>query len=260
MRLFPQPTGRLAVEDVYKDISFPALKTPKERPYTLINVVASLDGKATVGGKAGSIGTLVDRTLMRALRAKADAVMTGGGTLRAEKLSLAIPEDLARAREARGLRPEPLAVIATANGDVPLRANLLGSSPDNLLILASTETPKERLTALSSFGSVEVVDKEETATPEPRLNLKGALESLKERYAVEVLLVEGGPTLNHSLVSLGLADELFLTLAPKLLGGERPGALSTFEGPLLRSNDIGPKLVSVHLAEGELFLRYALRP
>jgi 2,5-diamino-6-(ribosylamino)-4(3H)-pyrimidinone 5'-phosphate reductase len=192
------------------------------------------------------------------LRARADAVMTGAGTLRAEKLSLAIPEDLARAREARGLKPQPLAVIVTATGDVPLQTNLLDSSPDNLLVLASPETPQERLAYLSSRASVEIVT-QENSTPGIRPNLTGALEALKERYAVGVLLVEGGPALNHSIVSLGLADELFLTLAPKLLGGKRPGALTMLEGPLLSPNDIEPKLVSIHLCEEELFLRYALR-
>jgi 2,5-diamino-6-(ribosylamino)-4(3H)-pyrimidinone 5'-phosphate reductase len=224
----------------------------------LINVVASLDGKATFCGKAASIGSPTDRMLMRALRARVDAVMTGGGTLRAEKLSLAVPENLARAREARGLKPQPLAVIATATGDVPLQTNLLDSSPDNLLVIASPETSEERLAYLSSRASVEIVT-QETSAPGIRPNLTGALEALKERYAVEVLLVEGGPALNYSLVSLGLVDELFLTLAPKLLGGERPDALTMLEGLLLSPNDIEPKLVSVHLFEDELFLRYALR-
>jgi 2,5-diamino-6-(ribosylamino)-4(3H)-pyrimidinone 5'-phosphate reductase len=82
---------------------------------------------------------------------------------------------------------------------------------------------------------------------------------LKGRYGVDALLVEGGPTLNYSLISLGLADELFLTLAPKVLGGEVPNSLTVVEGPLLRPNGIEPKIVSIHLCDGELFLRYALR-
>jgi riboflavin-specific deaminase-like protein len=222
-------------------------------------MVASLDGKATVGGKAGAIGSPIDRILMRALRARADAVMIGAGTLRAEKLTLAVPKDLARARASRGLKPQPLAVIATGSGDVPLRENLLDSSPDDLIVLASSEAPRSRLADLSSRAAVEIVPGETTAAP--RLDLTGALETLKKRYAVGVLLVEGGPALNHALVSLGLADELFLTLAPKLLGGERPGALTILEGPALSPRrSPKPEPISVHLSEGELFLRYALRP
>jgi riboflavin-specific deaminase-like protein len=247
------------LEDVYRDVAFPERE---ERPYVIINMVSSLDGKATAEGKAGTIGSPADRTLMRILRARADAVMVGAGTIRAEKLTLAVPENLSRERKIRGLDPQPLAVIITATGDVPLRENLLSSSPDNLLILASPEASEERLAALSSVASVELVVPEEAETQGPRLDLTVALEILKKQYAVDVLLVEGGPALNHALFSAALADELFLTLAPRLLGGddEGPGPLTILEGPpILPGKSLEPELVSVYLSGSDLFLRYALR-
>ena len=222
----------------------------------LINMVASLDGKATVGGKAGPIGSPIDRVLMRTLRAHADAVMIGAGTLRAEKLRLDVPEYLTRVREALSLRPQPLAVIVTESGDLPLEANLLGSSPENLLILVSPNTPEEQIAAFSAHASVEVGWEETSALgPDPTVTL----EILKKRYAVGVLVVEGGPALIHSLVRRGLADELFLALAPKLLGGARPSTLTILEGPTLPPQIPDPEIVSVHLAGDELFLRYVLR-
>ena len=269
LRLFPQPSVRLAAEDVYVDVSFPARRVlseevpesepdlpPKTRPYVIINMVASLDGKATVHGKAGSIGSLTDRTVMRTLRSHADAVMIGAGTLRSEKLRLDVPEYLAQARESRNLRPQPLAVIATESGDLPLETNLLGSSPENLLILASPRTPEGEIAAFSAHASVEVLREEASA---PRPDPAAALEILKRRYTVSVLVVEGGPTLIHSLVSNGLADELFLALAPRLLGGTRPSALTILEGWTLPPQISDLKIVSVHLAGDELFLRYTLR-
>lgn len=266
LRLFPEPTARLAVEDVYRDVFFPE---QRERPYVLINMVSSLDGKAVVEGKAGSIGSPTDHTIMRNLRARADAVMIGAGTLRAEKLTLAVPENLARGREACGFDPQPLAIVVTETGDVPLQTNLLGSLPDNLLVLAPSEIPGERLAALSAHASVEVVPKEKASTapegfgarraePGARLDLARSLEALKERHAVGLLLVEGGPALNHALVSAGLADELFLTLAPKILGGVRLEALTILEGPAVPLLKTEPKLISAHLSDDELFLRYAL--
>jgi 2,5-diamino-6-(ribosylamino)-4(3H)-pyrimidinone 5'-phosphate reductase len=254
LRLFPEPIARLTAEDVYANVSFPSRQA---RPYVVINMVSSLDGKATMSGKAGSIGSPTDRLLMRSLRAHADAVMIGAGTLRAEKLTLAVPEDFAQAREHRGLEPQPLAVVATATGDLPLQENLLEFSPDNLLIFASSETPRERLVTLSSHASVEIVVKE-SSKPGRQLDLEEALRILKKRYAVNVLLIEGGPALNHALVSSGLADELFLTLAPKLLGGERPDALSILEGPALTSHKKELNLISIHISGEELFLRYTL--
>jgi 2,5-diamino-6-(ribosylamino)-4(3H)-pyrimidinone 5'-phosphate reductase len=200
----------------------------------------------------------MDRTLMRSLRARADAVMIGAGTLRAEKLRLDVSEDLAKARASRGLEPQPLAVLVTASGDVPLGVNLVGSSPENLLIIASPEISKERFASLSSHVVVEIVTKEMATPADTGLDLGEALEVLKGRYGVDVLLVEGGPALNHSLISSGLADEFFLTLAPKVLGGQSPQSLTVVEGPLLSPRGIVPKLVSVHLFDDELFHRYAL--
>ena len=250
----PEPSAHLAAEDVYTDVFFPYRKA---RPYVLINMISSLDGKVAVSGKAGSLGSFVDRTVMRNLRACADAVMIGAGTLRAEKLTLAIPEDHARARESRGLRPQPLAVVATVSGDVPLQENLLGSPPDNLLVFASPETSEEHLVTLSSHASVEIVT-EESAKPGRRLDLEEALKILKTRYGVNVLLVEGGSALNHALVSSGLADELFLTLAPKVVGGEGPGTLTILEGPTLTPHKTQLNLISIHISGEELFLRYTL--
>ena len=253
----PEPSAHLAAEDVYTDVFFAYRKA---RPYVLINMISSLDGKVAVSGKAGSLGSFVDRIVMRNLRACADAVMIGAGTLRAEKLTLAIPEDHARAREAResrGLKPQPLAVVATVSGDVPLQENLLGSSPENLLIFASSETPREHLVTLSSHALVEIVA-EESSKPGRQLDVEEALIILKKRYGVNVLLIEGGPALNHALVSSGLADELFLTLAPKLLGGERLGTLTILEGPALAPQNNEWKLIASHLSNDELFLRYVL--
>jgi 2,5-diamino-6-(ribosylamino)-4(3H)-pyrimidinone 5'-phosphate reductase len=252
LKLFPEPTSRLSAEDVYSNISFPMREA---RPYVIVNMVSSLDGKAASDGKASQIGSSTDRTLMRTLRAHVDAVMVGSGTLRAEKLRMDVPENLSRKRESRGLKPQPLAIIATTSGDVPLEENLLGSSPDNLLILVPPTVPQSRLVALSRLASVEILSKE---IRDAHLDPTNALEVLKKRHVVDLLLVEGGPTFNHALISAGLVDELFLTMAPKLLGGENPETLNILEGRPLSQKTKQPKLISIHLSGNELFLRYAL--
>ena len=249
---------------VYAGITFPITSSRPlggSRPYTVINMVASLDGKAASGGKVGSMGSRIDRTLMRTLRAHVDAVMTGAGTVRAEKLTLDIPESLARDRTSRGLKPHPLAVVLTTTGEVPLDINLTGPSPDNLLILVPPNISEAHFATLSSRASaietIETVPKEESARG-AKLDLKKALKTLKERYSVDILLVEGGPTLNHTLVYEDLADELFLTLAPKLLGGEIPSSLTILEGPPIMQRKV--EILSIHLCGNELFLRYSLQP
>jgi riboflavin biosynthesis pyrimidine reductase len=223
-RLYPLWPREISAESIYEDLELPpAGRGDSHRPYVIINMVSSLDGKTAIEGKASRIGSPIDRQTMRNLRSHADAVMIGANTLRAEKLSLALdgPSDT----------PQPLAIIATTTGDVPLQSNLLLGESQEVLLLS----------------------------PGEMVDLGEALMMLKSEHGVDVLLVEGGPTLNHTMISRGLADELFLTLAPKLLGSGISDSRTILDGGPLPLETPAPELLSVHLAGDELFLRYALR-
>jgi 2,5-diamino-6-(ribosylamino)-4(3H)-pyrimidinone 5'-phosphate reductase len=90
------------------------------------------------------------------------------------------------------------------------------------------------------------------------VDLGEAVRTLKADRGVELLLVEGGPSLNYSFLSRSLADEVFLTLAPKLLGGTTDETLTVIDGPQLPPGAPPASLLSVHLAGGELYLRFKL--
>jgi riboflavin biosynthesis pyrimidine reductase len=173
-------------------------------------------------------------------------VVIGGGTLRAEKLSLSLDTD--------DPRPRPLAVILTNNGELPLEHNLVRDNRQSALVLLSEAAEKDVERKLGDLAEVRRVPAAGYGSIDPAK----ALEILKAEYDIDLLLCEGGPTLNHALISANLADELFVTLAPMLVGG------GTSEAPVI---PIGwpdqPKkmhLLSVYLASDELFLRYALNP
>ncbi|MBA3426682.1 MAG: RibD family protein [Rubrobacteraceae bacterium] len=245
LRLYPPPTER--VEAIYADLEFP-LESPRRDPsipYIYINMVSSLDGRVTVNGKAGGIGSQIDRETMRILRSKADAVMVGAGSLRAEKISLTSEERRS---------PEPLAVIVAGAGDLPLEENLLDAEKDRTIILVPDFTPRERSNILSSRGHIIASPANLSGHPD----LTKAIKLLKRDFQVNTLLVEGGPSLNHSLISDDLADELFLTLSPKLIGGS-PGETSTIlHGSYLSSKEERNTLNSVYISGDEVFLRYSL--
>ena len=226
-------------EEVYQDIDLPAPMSPT-LPYVLVNMVGSVDGRSSLGGKASGIGSRADRAAMRALRSRVDAVMVGAGTLRAEKINLGLDDPDVR---------QPLAVVVGGAGDLPITRPLVGGRQDVVLVLPEGSPGPSG----AERGLATVI-----RTPGPcrdRVDLGWLLGVLRSEYAVERLLVEGGPTLNRALVDEGLADELFLTIAPKLVLGVEAAILSG--GPGGRPS--GLVLLSVHSADDELFLRYRVK-
>ena len=251
LRLHPLPTREISAHGIYEDLELPPAcghRRASRRPYVLINMVSSLDGRTTVEGKALSIGSETDRQVMRTLRSKADAVMIGANTLRAERLSLGLDEPA---------RSQPIAVILTNTGNLPLQSNLIRHERQKVLVLVPESCPEEAMRGLSRRSDV-------LRSPTTRcgaIDIEEALKVLRAEHAVELLLVEGGPTLNHAMISRNLADELFLTLAPKLLGGSRNEALGILKGqPVTPEEPRLVNLLSVHAAGDELFLRYKFGP
>lgn len=246
LRLYPPP-GR-EVSAVYEDLELPpAGRRDAARPYVIINMVSSVDGKAALEGKASGLGSATDRRTMRTLRSRVDGVMIGAATLRAEKLSLGLDE-------ADG-GPQPLAIIVTHTGDVPLEEHLIVEGGQEVLILLSDAAPHSVFERLRNLALVKRAPADSTGA----VDLERALLALQAERGVESLVVEGGPGLNHALISRHLVDELFVTLAPELLAGGADQTLTLLRGPALPTHD-RPTLdpVSIHLADGELFLRYSL--
>ena len=241
LRLYPLPAWEVSA--IYEDLELPPPgRRDASRPYVIINMVSSLDGKIAIEGKASRLGSETDRQAMRTLRSKADAVMIGAGTLRAERLSLGLDDPVG---------PQPLAVIATTSGNVPLESNLIAGERQEVLVVA----PEDVTVRFSERRPLVLrVSKDRSSN----IDLAETLKVLRAEYTVDLLLVEGGPKLSHSLISQNLADELFLTLAPKLLGGIPGEGLTILSGPVIVARDI--HLLSAYLAGDELFLRYGLHP
>jgi 2,5-diamino-6-(ribosylamino)-4(3H)-pyrimidinone 5'-phosphate reductase len=247
LRLYPLPASELPTDSPYEDIELPpSSHRDASRPYVIVNMVSSVDGRVVAaGGKASRIGSETDRRAMRTLRSKVDAVMIGANTLRAERLSLGLDET------GESGRPEPLAVIIAGTGDLPLEGKLVGYGRQEVLVIA----PEQRAQRFRGRAGVLAAP----TSPSGAVDLSEALRALRTSHGVRGLLVEGGPSLNHALIAEELADELFLTISPKLLGGPPGETLTMLEGPLLPVEARpAPRLLSVHLAGSELFLRYSL--
>jgi riboflavin biosynthesis pyrimidine reductase len=162
-------------------------------------------------GRSSRFGSDIDRQSMRTFRSKVDAVMVGAGTLRAERLSLGLDEF-------SSVEKQPLAVVVTGTGDVPLESDLVRQEGDpRALVLVPGGLAADIVARLRRHAAF----LRAPATPLGAVDLGEAVRALQAERGVELLLVEGGPSLNHSLFSRSLADELFLR-SPRSSWAERP--------------------------------------
>jgi riboflavin-specific deaminase-like protein len=226
-----------------------AAEGPRSRPYALLNMISTADGRATLGGRSGTIGGEADRELFHGLRTAVDAVMVGAGTVRAERYRRLVRDERAiRARRERGLAEQPLACIVSGRLELDCEIPLLADPGARVVILTSSRA------SLSEECRAEI--DYIRATRDGLLDLPSALSELRERLAVRTLLCEGGPHLSSQLLGHGLLDELFLSLAPKLAGGDGTGESLR----ILSDPELDPpatlELVGALEHDSHLFLRY----
>ena len=255
LRLFPAPAKEIPAEDVYEDLrSPPASGLLRDGSRLAINMVSTLDGKVSVGGKASPIGSVVDRLVMRNIRCAFDAVLVGAGTVRAEEMNLSVPAGLAERRKALGLPEQPLGVVLAGSGELPLERKVFRPrGGQRIVVIAGDATPEPTLKGASALGAL-VLRAEGSELPAPGEIFR----ALNENLGVCSVLLEGGPTVNGAFLSAGKVDELFMTLSPKIsLSGRDapPIALADTAAEPLKTD---LQLASVHACapHGELYLRY----
>jgi riboflavin-specific deaminase-like protein len=240
-RLFPD-RGETTPEQLASELRLGEL-APPGRPYLVVNMVSTLDGKATLEWRTRGISSDVDRAVFHNLRTQADAILVGAGTVRAERYGRMVKSDELREKRRReGLEPDPLAVVVSGRLDLPADLPLLQAPEQRVLI--ATGSDAELLGVTAQVEYLRVGD-----------DLPLLAARLREDYGVRSVLCEGGPTLNSHLLAAGVVDELFLTLGPKLVGGA--AALTIVAGrELVEPAELEP--VWVLEAGGELFTRWRI--
>ena len=257
----PLPTD---LRRLYGPLRFPA---HENRPYVIGNFVSTLDGVVSLNVPGQSGGGPIsgefpqDRMVMGLLRAVADAVVVGAGTLRAVRNHVWTPDyvwpQLADAytalRAQLGKEGQPLNVIVTASGLIDFDRRVFQSDEVPVLIIT---TPEGR----DNIGRREVPQSVQVAALDSAgsLTSRQILDSINEVRASDVILVEGGPQLIGDFFADQCLDELFLTLAPQIAGRddsvERPGFVA---GKIFApDNPMWSRLAGVKRGGSHLFLRY----
>jgi riboflavin biosynthesis pyrimidine reductase len=234
-----------------------------DEPCVVANFVESLDGVVAVPRLPRSHAVIgddseADRFVLALMRACADAVVIGSGTLLASpqgtwRIDRAYPpaaEALAELRARRRRPAQPVVAVVTTGASLDPTHQVLETGA----LLLTTEGAASGLRE-SVPGAAEVVAVNDGDT----VDLARALEVLRER-GCSVVLTEAGPSLFGSLVASRLVDELFLTVSPVLAGRATTARLGLVEGvELLPETRVAGRLRSVRAHGSHLFLRYRLR-
>lgn len=243
-RIWPAEAASLQdseLEELYRYPPEPA------RPWMRVNFVSSLDGAVSTGGSSRGFSSAADRQVLGLVRDLCDVVLVGARTADVEGYrGLRRIERRTERRRRFGLRGEvPPVAVVTGNCSITADSPLLTDTFLPPIVLTSAAAPQQRRDELAEAGADVVV------TGEEQVDLAEGLRALDER-GLRRVACEGGPTLFGELVAADLVDELCLTVAPALAGGDA-GRIATGPKPdQLR----GMQLLSAVRAESMLFLRY----
>jgi riboflavin biosynthesis pyrimidine reductase len=247
-------------------LQFPSHKVP----YVVGNFVTTLDGVVALNEPGHVSGGDIsgynhhDQMVMGLLRAIADAVIVGAGTLRsaprhswtAQHIYPALSTAYQQLRNNLGKPAPPLNVIVSARGNISLDLPVFQSGEVPVLIV-TTPAGEQRIRAQHLPASVQL----SSVPGAGSLSARAILEAVSHAQQSEIILVEGGPQLMGDFFAEKYLDELFLTLAPQIAGrdgnSERPGLVTGKR--FAPEHPLWGTLIGVKRSESHLFLRYAFK-
>jgi riboflavin-specific deaminase-like protein len=216
-----------------------ARPAPAGRPWVLVNMIASIDGATTVDGVSGPLGGPADKRVFGAVRAVADAILVGAGTVRAEGYG---------PPRRHGDRARPRIAVVTRGADLDPGLRLFAEADPGEprpIVLTTDAAPADRVAALAGVAEVVVAG-------ERSVDWQLALGFLAQQ-GVGVALAEGGPTVNGQLVAAGVVDEWCASVAPSLVSGSSSRAA---HGPKLARVPQRMRLDRLLVEDDLCFARY----
>ena len=213
------------------------------RPFVFINMAMSADGKiASANRKVTALGSRTDHDRLLELRTKADAILTGAGTLNAQPH---ITLGLSKKRQ----KP-PMRVIVSGGGHVSPKHKLFQTPGAPTVVLVCERISRKRLTELEAVADTVFVCGTNS------VNFKKAFNFLYKKYQIKRILCEGGGNLNDSLFRAGVVDEVNLTICPLILGGKDAPTIADGIGFKRLADAAKFKLHSRKEVDNEMFLTY----
>ena len=207
-----------------------------------INAAMTVDGKIATAAGDSAISSRQDLKRVHRLRAISDAVMVGISTV-------LVDDPILTARLVKGRNPAR--IVVDSHGRIPSQSRLLRTATGTRTIVAVTDqATEEAILRIKDRGAEVIIAGKES------VDLRTLFSILKKK-GFKRILVEGGGELNWSILRLGLADELMVTVAPKIAGGRLAPTLVEGDGFDLISKGVKLRLVRVEWKKiGEVVLHY----
>lgn len=227
-----------------------------DRPYVVLNMVMSADGRVVVERTEHGLGSSTDQRLMRELRYHADVVFSGAETMRTSGSSSRLRDATLEAeRTASGRTRNPHAATITRSGNVPIEMAFFTAADFDATVYLADDAPPEAQARLRTTRRPVVLVPAADA-------LRAMLRHQRHALGARLALCEGGPTVNGQLFAQGLVDEFFLTIGPVVVSGE--GALTPVRARMVPTVATLPhlELLSAYANPGtsEVYLRYRVLP
>ena len=224
------------------------MKNIANRPSVVAHFAMTADGKTSTRAFTPALFTSpADKQRLQEIRAGADAILAGRGTVEADSMSMGISrQDLRKERVSRGLPPVPLRVIVSNAGDLDPGWKIFTYSASPLVVFSTRRMPVQLRSAIARNAELFLFSGR-------TVDLQKALEILRSEFGVKRLVCEGGGTLLRSLASLDLVDEICLTVVPVVFGGRLAPTLTGLPGGFLEP----PRefeIVRQSVLDGEYFL------
>jgi len=217
-----------------------------DRPWVKVNFICSVDGAVSLGGRSGGLSDENDKQIFLLGRALADVIMVGAHTALIERYKGVRPHEVpADLRAELGLAPVPPIAVVTRRASLEPNSDLITKAVVPTIVYTSSSAPQERRDALVEAGADLVVAGAE------EVDLAQVVADL-DRRALRRVCCEGGPQLFGSMIAGDLVDELDLSIAPLLVGGDA-GRIAAGHMPPTPTR---LKLASVLHGNGLLMLRY----
>ena len=204
------------------------MKIYPHRPFVVAHFAITADGKTSTRAFTPALFTSpADKRRLQEIRAGADAILAGRGTVETDSMSMGLSRlDLRRDRVSRGLPPVPLRVIVSNAGDLDPGWKAFKYSASPLVVFSTRRMPARLRSAIAHNAELFLFSGR-------TVDLRKALEILRSEFGVKRLVCEGGGTLLRSLASLDLVDGIFLTIAPVVFGGRLAPTLTGLPGAFL---------------------------